>query len=101
MPVNEAEIGRQYVEIGRMIHPEEAENGPEQQELEAKRESMVRHGHYIIVRAALEAETNPLVTDDVAQRVIDIAHETGTEPARLEGAMSELTIKQAEHIIHP
>ena len=101
MPLNEAKIGRQFVEIGRMIDPRRASNSQERHSLKDRRRGYLVHGHTKIVKAVIEADENPLLDTEHTQEVIEIAREVGTDPTRLDGILDEEQQKHAEQIIDP
>ena len=101
MPVNEAMIGLQMVEIGDLVDPDSARTQEQARQLAEKRRGYHQYGHYKIVKAALDADSDPLVQDEAVQEVIDIAHQAGTDPARLESPFSEFEVERAKHIIDP
>ncbi len=101
MPLNEAKIGRQFVEIGRMIDPRRATNSQERHSLKDQRRGYLVYGHAKVAKAVIEADENPSIDSEHAQEVVEIARELGTDPTRLGAMLGEEQQKQAEQIIEP
>jgi hypothetical protein len=99
--VNEALVGKQMVEIADLTDPSRAESSSEERELQSKRRGYNVYGHSKIVKALLQADSDPQVDHHQAQQVINIAKEAGTDPARLDAVFSEHELQQAKRIIEP
>jgi hypothetical protein len=100
MPVNEAKVGKQFVEIGEMIDPDRAESSPEYRELRGRKRGYLAYGHRKIVGALRLADSDERYDHDQAQQVIDIAKEVGTDPTRID-ELSEIEQQQVKRIIEP
>jgi hypothetical protein len=100
-PLNDALVGRQFVEIGDMFDPATASTTEQERELAEKRRGYLRYGHSKIVSILLQADADPAVEPATVDAVADIAHQMRTDPDRLEDTFSEFEIERAKHILDP
>jgi hypothetical protein len=100
-PLNDAQVGKQFVEIGDMFDPAQASTTEQERELAEKQKGYRRYGHSRIISILLQADADPIIEPTTVDAVAEIAHEVGTDPTRLEDTFSEFEIERAKHILDP
>jgi hypothetical protein len=101
LPINEALVGKQFVEIGAMFREADPQTTQEERDMQDRSKGYKRYGYGRIAQALRKADTDEIHGHDVVQQVITIAKEVGLNPSKMDDTLSELEQEQVRRIIEP
>jgi hypothetical protein len=101
LPVNEALVGKQFVEIGNMYDADNVPADEPHHEWLNKGKTYKRYGYGQIAKALRAADREEIHDHDIAQQTIDIAKEVSLDPAKLDDVLSEHEQEQVRQILEP